>query len=67
MHIVMQIGSTLLKTDVHSIGGCVILFGQNLISWHSKKQPIISRSSIEVEYKAIANIISKIIWQSPLS
>jgi len=37
-------------------------FGLNFISWHSKKQAIISKSSIEVEYHAVAYTAAETIW-----
>ena len=42
-------------------GYCVYL-GNNLVSWCSKKQHIVSRSSIEVEYKSLARLIDEITW-----
>lgn len=36
--------------------------GNNLVSWHAKKQATVSRSSTESEYKALANATAEIIW-----
>ncbi|GJX87951.1 uncharacterized mitochondrial protein-like protein [Tanacetum coccineum] len=38
------------------------LFGGNLVSWSAKKQPTVSRSSCESEYRALANTASEIVW-----
>jgi hypothetical protein len=48
--------------DQKSTSGFVIFLGSNLVSWSSWKQQTISRSSIEVEYKALANATTKVIW-----
>jgi hypothetical protein len=40
--------------------------GLNLVSWSSKKQPIVSRSSIEAEYKTLANGEAEAMWISSL-
>lgn len=37
---------------------CVFL-SDNLLSWSSKRQPMLSRSSDEVEYRGVANVVSK--------
>ena len=39
-----------------------MLFGNSPISWKSKKQPTVSKSSSESEYTAIANAGLKITW-----
>nr|GEW26114.1 ribonuclease H-like domain-containing protein [Tanacetum cinerariifolium] len=38
-----------------SISGYGIFFGTSFISWQSKKQGVVSRSSTEVEYRALAD------------
>ncbi|XP_062075355.1 uncharacterized mitochondrial protein AtMg00810-like [Humulus lupulus] len=42
-------------------GFCVFL-GNYLISWRSKKQPTISKSSAEAEYRALAATASELTW-----
>lgn len=41
--------------DRRSISGFCWYFGSSPISWSSKKQPVVSRSSTEAEYRSLAN------------
>ena len=36
--------------------------GGNLVSWSSKRQPVVSRSSAEAEYRAVANGVAEASW-----
>ena len=48
--------------DRKPVGAYCIYLGNNLISWSSKKQSIITRSSVESEYKALASTSAELIW-----
>jgi hypothetical protein len=39
-----------------------VFFGSCLISWCAKKQPVVSRSSTEAEYRALAKLTTELYW-----
>ncbi|GJR06960.1 ribonuclease H-like domain-containing protein [Tanacetum coccineum] len=50
-----------IVTRKYVTGYCVFL-NNSLVSWKSKKQNTLSKSSTEAEYRALASITSEVIW-----
>jgi hypothetical protein len=40
----------------------LFFLGDNLASWSSKRQNIVSRSSIEAEYRVVTNAVVEASW-----
>ena len=51
----------LLTNRRPTFGYCIFVWG-NLVTWKSKKQVMVSRNSVEVEYKAVSQGICEGIW-----
>ncbi|XP_015089726.1 uncharacterized protein LOC107032655 [Solanum pennellii] len=49
-----------------SVAGFILKFGDSLISWKSKKQNTVSRSSAEAEYRSLATLTAEIVWVNNL-
>ena len=49
-------------TDRRSTTGYYFLLGSSLISWQSKKQTFVARSSTEAKYCVLADTTSEFLW-----
>ncbi|KAL4312901.1 hypothetical protein GQ457_01G023630 [Hibiscus cannabinus] len=57
--------SSCLDTRRSTSGYCTYL-GNSMISWRSKKHTIVSQSSCEAEYKAMASVTCELVWLATL-
>ena len=56
----MPIGQVRLL--IESTSGYCMFVGGNLITWRSKKQSMVARSSVEAEFQAMLQGISELLW-----
>ncbi|XP_015169405.1 uncharacterized mitochondrial protein AtMg00810-like [Solanum tuberosum] len=45
-----------------SVTGYLVKFGNAVVSWKSKKQETIARSSAEAEFRSMASVVAEVTW-----
>nr|GEV15594.1 ribonuclease H-like domain-containing protein [Tanacetum cinerariifolium] len=50
------------KLHIVDLGSKNVFLGNNLLSWSSKRQSTLSRSSAEAEYRGVANAVAETYW-----
>ena len=61
LDIVMQFGQELLLTDRRFTTRYYEFLGGNIISWKSKKQSVVARSTVEAKYRVITSLTCELI------
>ncbi|GJZ77507.1 ribonuclease H-like domain-containing protein [Tanacetum coccineum] len=49
-------------TTRRSTSGYCVFLANSLLSWSSKRQPTLSRSGVEAEYRSVANVVAETCW-----
>ena len=49
-------------TDRRSTSGYYTFVGGNLVTWRSKRQNVVARSSVEAEFRAMAQDVCELLW-----
>ena len=62
LHVFSDVDQARDPTDRKSTTGYFFLLSSSLISWRSKKQTHVARSSTEAEYRALVDTTSKLLW-----
>jgi len=56
------VDSTRSTMDRHSTRSYYVLIGGNIISWKSKKQNVVAKSSAQVEYRVMMSPTCELVW-----
>nr|GEV36201.1 uncharacterized mitochondrial protein AtMg00810-like [Tanacetum cinerariifolium]GEV36372.1 uncharacterized mitochondrial protein AtMg00810-like [Tanacetum cinerariifolium] len=58
----METEAELADRDRRSTSGYFSLVGDNLVTWKSKKQKVVSLSSAEAEFRGISRGLAEVLW-----
>jgi len=54
------------RMTARSLSGCCVFLGSSLISWKTKKQKTVAKSSAEAEYRSMSTTASELVWLTHL-